>query len=227
MASSAYLNFDGTELHFDAVTNETSELSATVTEHAVEEGADVADHIRDGLDKVTLEVIVTNAPVTDVNNLYGGSFDGKELDVPKYEPPLSPTPGALFQAVGNALGSLFGGDEATKATVLTWPTKFNSVRDAVNTLLGWKEDGVVGEVILPYKTYPSMVLERVSVVRSAQTGDAATISLELKEIRLVESQMVTAPKEPMGATKKPKGRQGTTVRDTPKKKSLLAKFTRG
>ena len=41
-------------LFFDATVRDSHEASATITEHPVEEGADISDHIRPDLDRVSL-----------------------------------------------------------------------------------------------------------------------------------------------------------------------------
>lgn len=48
---------------FDSVLSEDWDEPASVTEHPVENGANVADHVRVGLAKVTLKVRVTNEPL--------------------------------------------------------------------------------------------------------------------------------------------------------------------
>jgi hypothetical protein len=251
-----YLEFDGLPLHFDAVTKEQTKHTAKVTEHPVEEGANVSDHIRDELDTVTLEVFVTNQPIKDVNGIYDldlnyielievdgkdGVLAGKSLDVPKYRP-VPITPGAAIQAIGNAVRDLMSdatvaqlyGQTSTKkliaaAPVQNWPTKFNAITDTVAQLVDWKMRGVVGKVITPWKTFPAVAITDVGTARDAPTGDAAIVSLTFKEIRLVESKLVTAPvpTEPRGNTQKAKGRQPTSFVREPvaKKKTLLKKIT--
>src|SRR5581483_4542634 len=156
----AYLSFDGTDLHFDAVTNEQTEHTATATEHPVEQGANVSDHVRDQLDRVTLEVVVSNTPVTDVNGLYGGGFDTMDLAAGaalgnsklKPDPALPVTPGALFSAVSDSVAGLFTNETPARAVVVKWPSKFNAVKDTMDTLLDWKKRAVIGQVITPWHT---------------------------------------------------------------------------
>ncbi len=47
----------------DATPVETHELSAETTEHPIEEGADVTDHVRILPDQITIEGVVSNTPV--------------------------------------------------------------------------------------------------------------------------------------------------------------------
>lgn len=66
----AYLVFDDVELYFEAVTSENTEETAEPTDHPVQKGADVTDHVRHANPTMSLEVIVSNTPVRDVNGWY-------------------------------------------------------------------------------------------------------------------------------------------------------------
>jgi hypothetical protein len=252
----AFLSFAGLDLHFDAVTSEQVSMTATATESPVESGANVSDHIIDELDTVSLELFITNQPIRDVNGVYGldanfiefldiGSTEsviaGNKLDVPTYRP-FPVTPGALLQTIGNAFADALSDDQVAQlygqtqpkrvtaaAQVQNWPTKFNAITDTVGLLNDWKKRGVIGSVITPWKTFPSVAIVGISPTRTPEIGDAATVVLTLKEIRLVESKTVTAPipTEPRGKTMIAKGRQPTTVIREPAapQKSWLKKAT--
>lgn len=232
----AYLFFDGVELHFDAVVTEQAEHTIAVTDKAVEEGADITDHVRAQPNRVTLEVVVSNTPIRDVNNLYGEETVGVEIntkaerakatgysDSPKG--PFPVTPGALFAAVGNAVSSLFGDEGPTIATVKKFSAApFDAVRDTLNTLQDWQDKGILGEVITPHRTYENMIVEHVSTNRDATTGTSARITIELRSIRIVStaSAALATPVEIRANKTKAKGRKpGVTVVDVPKK-SLLS-----
>lgn len=232
MIGPAYLDFGGA-LYFDAVTEESAEHTAEVTEHNVEQGAAVADHIRDNNDKITLRVFISNDPVEDVNGWYGGSTQSVELDVPKLDKPIPFTPGALINTVASAISSLLFGDTTYKAQVLTFPEKFNAVKDVVDLLDQIKQLGKVGKVITPWKTYEDVVITRIAPVRRPDTGDAVEVTIDLQRIRFVESKLVTAPAptETRGKTMKAKGRQPTfemgDVNDNSAKRSALDVILRG
>lgn len=226
----AYLDFEGAPLLFDVVMTETLEHTATATEHPVEQGANVSDHVIDNLDMVSLDIFVSNSPVDDVNDMYGGSVSGLDLKVPTLDRPPALTPGSLMNAGIDAVKGLLNGPTAWKALVQQFPEKFDNVSFILSTLIDWKERGVLGKVITPHRSYESMVIVGVKSDRDSSTGDASKISLSLKEIRLVEAKLVTAPipTEPRGAISKPKGRQPTSfVRDPAPKKSVFAKLLHG
>ncbi len=223
----AFLEFEGAPLLFDCVTSEVTEHTAEVTEHPVEEGSDVADHVRNKNDEISLEIFVSNTPVSDVNGLYNGQVAGLELKVPRYERPLSPTPGSLMTAGINAIGNLLNPPAALSAIVLQFPEKFNNVAFILGTLLDYKERAVLGKVITPHRTYPNVVITRVGMSRTGATGDGAPLNVEFKTIRIVEAKLITAPipTEVSGKIMKPKGRQPVSfVRDPAPKQSLLKKL---
>ena len=52
------------EIVFDATVNETSTSAAEVTEHPIEQGSNIADHVRKRSDALKLEVVATDYPIT-------------------------------------------------------------------------------------------------------------------------------------------------------------------
>jgi hypothetical protein len=221
----AFLEFEGAPLYFDAVISERTRHAATVTEHNVEDGANVADHIRSENDTVSLELFISNSPVNDVNGLYSGQIAGVELKVPKLEKTIPLSPGGLLNAGIDALTSLFEKEAPWKAAVLTFPSAFDNVSYVLGQLLDWKERGVLGKVITPHRTYENMAITLAEQTRTRETGDGASLSVELKGIRLVEAKMITAPipTEARGKVAIAKGRQPTSFVRDPKPKMSLAK----
>lgn len=81
-------------LYFDVVTNEEPSFPNTIAEHVVEEGPDVADNIRVGLNTIELEVFITKEPM----NAQGGAGPGS---------PGNPGGGSIgWATVSGAVGSL-------------------------------------------------------------------------------------------------------------------------
>lgn len=73
---------------FDAITSDTSEVTATLTTHPVEAGADVSDHKRPGPRRLTLEAIVSNSPLGDVPESGLGPSDVRLLSDGTYTAPF-------------------------------------------------------------------------------------------------------------------------------------------
>lgn len=57
---------DYTVVEFDVITGEEHNISAQISEHPVEEGANVTDHVRPDLQKVQLKAVVTDSPINQV-----------------------------------------------------------------------------------------------------------------------------------------------------------------
>lgn len=56
-------------LEFDVITGESHEIGATVSEHPVEEGANIADHVRPDLQRLKIKAYVTDTPINQVTQL--------------------------------------------------------------------------------------------------------------------------------------------------------------
>jgi hypothetical protein len=59
-------------IDFDVVTGEEHNISSTVSEHPVEEGANITDHVRPNLTRVTLKGIASDTPTNPTT--FGGVF---------------------------------------------------------------------------------------------------------------------------------------------------------
>ena len=114
----------GGTIHFDCVVDENWDEGAAVTEHPVEVGADVADHIRVQLRKCTLHVWSSNEPI-DRNWVAQATVGGVTLDapaaawqagpntltIPVWDNPIAlrALGGALAGFAGQAIGGALGG----------------------------------------------------------------------------------------------------------------------
>lgn len=221
---------DGSSLivGFDLTISESHEATAEVTEHPVEEGSKIADHVHLNPRTLSLEVYVTNTPSNDLGGR--GVRESLELQYPRYSPPLAPTPGSLFRAAKNAVGGLVdllsGGQPPAKVTVLLFPEEFDRVQETHATLTDLWERKVTMTVVTSTKNYDSMVLTRVSLPRDH--GGGASFNLDLKHITTVTTATVKAPQpaEKRGAPGQNKGSQAgkpVSGKDAPKASSLALK----
>lgn len=123
----------------DATTSEEYQDTVTITDHPVEQGANVVDHARDEPERITVEGLVTNVPHlgnTNEADRYAYSTENEpitvrgmsdpgtqsiELDVPPS--PLQLTPSGLIQAGVGALVGLVTGGPSYRATVWDTPER--------------------------------------------------------------------------------------------------------
>jgi len=80
-------------LSFDIVETENPQFPTTITEHVVEEGADVSDNVRVGLRQITLEVFVSNEPIFQGNQFGTGQLSSMPLVTPDADGQPIPPPG--------------------------------------------------------------------------------------------------------------------------------------
>jgi hypothetical protein len=223
-------------LQFDAVTGETKDDSVDITDHAVEEGSNVADNARDAPALLSLECIVSETPNPQLDkdvSLRGvdlkvdvRSAPAKKtftLDVPS--PPLQFSESGLVQgAIGALKGALFGAPKATAngetspqtnnvtARAYQQDSPRNRPRDVYDKLLLLKSQHVLLDLIqTAYRDYTDMMVARVGQPRATGDGLAAKFQLDFKQIRVASSQSVAAPKPAVtrGNTTKSQGSQGT------------------
>lgn len=215
---SAYIDEDGVPFEFDVVKEHRHDGELVLTEHPVEDGVDVADHARVQLKHFSCEALISNAPITG----RPGAQQSIEIDPPKYEAPLAPTPGAVFGAVGGLISSLFGKPAPQKASVFVVTKEENYVSTGLEYLQRIQDYAVVIKLVTPENEYENMVLTNFSVVRNAEGGTGALVQLEFKQIRIVESKKVNAPvpTEVRGADAKKKGVKGPVPISAEKKDSL-------
>ncbi len=199
-------------IYFDIVSKETHEGAADITEHPVETGPDVADHIRAKLASLTLEAMVTNTPIEDPFTLGGaeGALGFMAPVVVTYETPFS-FPIAGFPGAVNIAQAIGLAPKNTTNTALVIALQFSSAFDRVtnvfNALMAIRETGELVDVATPLKYYENMAIASISAPRENATGGSAIMfTIEFRGIRVVTTDTISLPAV---EAKKAKGIQET------------------
>ena len=186
----------------------------------------------------SLDPHTLNVPAT-------ASFSSKltKLDVPAS--PLRPNLQALASAGFSALAGALGFDQGYSANlrtvnpvqqttittqIWTWPSWSSRVAETFALVEKAYDSAVLMTVTTDFKVYTNMVFadNGLQVPRKTEDGNGAPFSLSLKQIRVVNSQTVAAPKplEPSGQLKKSVGtkapKDGGTTEEAQKRKSVAA-----
>jgi len=182
---------------FDAVESERHEKSSELTSHAVEKGVDVTDHVLPQPIRVQLEVFITDTPIgyTDIFGESWGVVGPLKLDVPENNQPFGISTGAVFQAVGSAVRSLFNKKPENVATVFKPRNTRNFIREAQNVLWKLIDDATPVIITTPSQRYEEMYLVSAPLSRTTDRGGSATFSLEFQKLRVVTAATTKAPKE--------------------------------
>lgn len=197
----------------DVSVREVHGLSSDVTEHPVEQGSDVADHIRPGQRVLSLEGIVTNTPI---------EVPKSHLDGARSSPLPIPIEGE--KTVGN-VGLIPGVDQGVAllgqvgidvrsrrqfpAQALHFTTDFDRVTAVYQALLETQRARKLVTIVTALEVYEGMALVDIQTERS-NGGGALRFSAIAKELRLVASKAATAdPLELRAKAAKALGKQAT------------------
>jgi hypothetical protein len=218
---------------FDAVSGLNPEDLVTITDHPVEEGFPVTDGARSQPTHLSVEALVTSTPNKKIDkDVSLAPLDLKTvgrqrknttftLDIPK--PPIQLSESGLIQAGVGAITSLLTGApkataseisgllvrETVTAQAIQQDAPRNRIRDTYDTLLLVKDQHALITIISSHRDYFDMMIERLAKPQVAADGSSAKFQIDLKQIRTVTSQSVTAPKpaEPRGQPMANKGSQ--------------------
>lgn len=200
---------DGSEASaiFDVVTEETHELSNTVTEHEVEAGANISDHVRIDLNKFSVSGYVSNAPLlTNPGVVEQGSFKQIELQIPPqpFKVGLSSAISAGVSALGDAI---MGAAGAPKLITFRFDSYQDRVRAMTLILDEARTRAAPVRIHTRVRELENMQFASIVITRTPEDGTGATFTLQLQELRTVSSELVTSPK-PSETSGKPRVEAG-------------------
>lgn len=224
-------------LNFDATISESHDREADVTDYPVEEGSNVADHVRPRPWTLSLETFVSNQPI--------GSRDAQRqgltlpLDSPDGSIGLSPQSlglGVSSQAgagengpsIGAQLAARLGIGENFPDSINPIVDQFTSATDYVKntfdqlTLL--QQTAALLMIVTPRQpAYKNMVIKSLRMRRGQDAGTGAYITIDMVQIRVIASAVGPAPQPTVlrATPPGPVGDKQTTPADDGKKDSLL------
>jgi hypothetical protein len=212
-------------LYPNVMTSETVSLESDVTEHPVEEGVDVTDHISPKPVSLTLELYFTDT-VTRPDVAGNPAVLSKTLELP--DPPSL----GLFATVTsttniiNAIGDLLGGEKKKYVASYYEAPSISRLHEAQAILERLRNEATLVTAFTSIGVYEELLVQIVTTVVDNTTGkNGGRISLNLKHIRFVQSDVTLAlPIGPVRAQpKKDAGKGGKTVEEP--KGSALKKTT--
>ena len=207
----------------DAVVEENPTYSAIVTQHPVEAGKEITDHIQIKSTTLTLKGTISNSPLdlgTSIGNLLSGGI-GIATSAQARSNILNT---GLQQAAGIGAAALVGG---ASEDILS------GAADALSreVLLNVFDNKTPFAVITRRQRFDNMVIENMRFPRDSSTGFQLAFEMDLVEIRIVTAGQVELQSLDEGvvaaATKVSKqGSQVSKVASAPMK-SLLGKAIKG
>lgn len=208
-------------LWFDITVSTVHAFENAVSEHAIEKGADIVDHVRAKPRKLTFVGLVTNTPLIQPESHTDGAR-GREQPTEVAYPVKTQLPVSI-PGVG-ALMNLIGADRKTETAKVS-VFRFDKPIDRVASVFAEVERLMTSAstviVETPLRTYESMQITSCSVPQEAKDGGSATFTFEAVQVRFVSTQIVPAPKDKIAAKKSNRG--GKPAESVPDGGSFVSK----
>ena len=175
---------DFNEIVIDASLAETLDIGATATEHAVESGQDVTDHVHPGLRRVVLDCIVSNTPTNPSihNDIRLSTVELPATSIFSIRQPTK---------IGESPRQETRNVPARRITAYAYP-EIDRPREVVDALtpiiLAGQDVDIIG---LRLGDLEGWVITNISPV--IETTDAVRFSLSAQEMRTVTINEVEAP----------------------------------
>lgn len=209
---------DRTLLAIDCTESEQMTLESQATQHDIEEGADVSDHVIQKGRTLQLSGIVSDTPI-DLTRATIGNLAGY-----------------LGDRIGGAAGTI-----ATAGTVIMSNLAMTGSPKPSKAALDIFEEIYAKRtpltIVAGLSTYTNMVMERFSPRRDVRTAMSLSFTASFRQIRIITGETVTVPREAkneavkdLSATEQQQGRkQGSVLDDVQEEKaaSWLYQLTQG
>jgi hypothetical protein len=197
---------------FDATISENHATSAVATEHTVEQGVSISDHVRPERERLSVEVHVTNTPVRSPN-VDGASGAVRSLELSQRARPFRRL--AKVQSSGEVEPAEVEETSSTvQANILQFDSDFDRVGTVYELLTRLCKEGV--EVVL--------VTVDIGVPMTAEFRHSIKFTMELVEIRFAETETVATPEplETRAERRQRRGAQGAGESNSEEERSFAA-----
>lgn len=196
----------------DASIQETHTATNTITDHPVEKGINVADHIRPEPDQLSIEGEISNTPIF----LPGDHADGAreiQVEIHGAQKTIGNTIGRPVPVLGALLSKIPLPLPGDTGIAKGFSPAFDRVAACYEELLKLRSEGRLCRVLTTLRTYENMGLLSLTVPRSAAYGNVLHFTIELKEVRFGSTETVPVPIIPRA--KQDKGTKVPTPAEPP------------
>ena len=176
-------------MRLDASVSETHDRTAVVTQNEVEDGTNVADHIKLQPIGLTIEGLISDVPLSLFGSALGLAGGFATSQVQNAFGGGGSVGGALAaQAAALGIGSVAG-----LVLERTNTDKVRNPQDAFRYLEELWENRLPFEVITVSRTYQNMVISNLSIPKNAQIGKGLRFTVTMEQVRIVSSTVVQVP----------------------------------
>ena len=161
-------------LKIDATRAEEHSFKAKATQHEVEDGANISDHVIKTGRVVTLDGIISDDPISIAAAAIGN---------------IGGLAGSLVEGLGGAVAT--GAVSKIGSELIANGSKPS--KDAIDILEYIYEESIPLMITTSIKTYTNMIMESLNIPRNSRNANALEFKASFKEIRIVESEIVDIP----------------------------------
>ena len=161
-------------LKIDATKAEEHSFRAKATQHEVEDGANISDHVIKNGRVVMLDGVVSDDPISIAAAAIGN---------------VAGITGSLVEGVGGAVAT--GAVSKLGSELMASGAKPS--KDAVDILEYIYEESIPLMITTSIKTYTNMIMEDLRIPRNSRNANSLEFKATFREARIVESEVVDIP----------------------------------
>jgi len=222
ISSSLFFKTEGyfvDSIKFDLLLDEQHTMENAVTEHAVEDGSLISDHIQIKPRKGSLTGFVTNSPFTVGYNT-GSENAWNEEQIKQIYNKIQQSQkkdwlSGFVQDISDSYGRLLGQQGGMKFTdadfagLMRQPNRVQSAFDAFEALMKAKK---VCTIVTGLRKYVDVTITKVGTDRDKDTGSAGKFKVEFQEVKFVTLAEVALTNVTRPNFKSAEGKQATKPR---------------
>jgi hypothetical protein len=154
-------------IDFDCETSVSYNSPSMITDHVVEKGADMTDHVRPGNDTFTVEAIATNTPIVMMKfGMDGATMEARKTDL---------------------------ADGKSSAVVFSSSQRFDRVFAIDKQVLALRDTAQVLTVVTRGRTVENCVIAEYRRTVDVDKANILALSIDFRVIRIATTQTTTAP----------------------------------
>jgi hypothetical protein len=189
----------------DATIRESHQSTAEVTDHPVERGVNIVDHVRPEADQIAFDVVISNTPIVEPES----HMDGATGEVQGFDLPLPSQRRMERGAVRGEEAEYEPVNQSAGVQVLAFDAPFDRARAVYDELRRLQTTATLLQLVTTLREYDNMVLRSITAPREGRDG--VTFAVEAQQIRIAESEVVEVPipESPRGRNERNRGPQPT------------------
>ena len=213
---------DGTvgRILFDTSDEEVPENSSTVTEHPIETGSNVNDHIILGQTRIRLRGTISNTPLRQPETQFNTTASSRSADLGGGTTREHDEGAQRSQAA-----KYVEAEQRLSATVLQFDGDFDRVVDVYAELLGLHNNRQLFTLTTSLRSWDQCYLESVSAPRDNSSGSSIEFEMSAVQLVFADSQIVSAPEplEPRTSRQSARGSQNAEEASEEDNRSVAAR----